>query len=72
MRSPKMPLRTEDQHHDQQGEGDQVAQLVGRGNADAVEEQRRADRLDHAEEQPAEHGARDVADAAEHRRRRRP
>ena len=44
-------LRAEDQHHDQQGEGDQVAQLVRCRNADAVEEQRRADRFNHAEEE---------------------
>ena len=30
-------LRTEDQHHDQQREGDQVAQLVGRRDAQSIE-----------------------------------
>ena len=38
-------LRTENQHHDQQRERDQVTQLVGRRNADTVEEQRRPDHL---------------------------
>ena len=55
----------------QQREGDQVAQLVGRRNAEAVEEQGRADRFDDAQKHAADHRAGNVADAAEHRRAER-
>src|SRR5271154_7183996 len=50
-------MRTEDQDHDEERESDEIAQLVGRGNADAVEEKRGAYGFDEAEEKAAEHGA---------------
>ncbi len=45
-RFAEQALRPEHQHHDEKREGHEVAQLVGRGNAEAVKEQGRPDRFD--------------------------
>src|SRR5882672_11012138 len=62
----KDPVRPEDQDHDEEREGDEIAQLIGRGDADAVEEEGGAHGFHEAEEEAAEHGAGDAADAAQH------
>src|SRR5688572_21688907 len=59
----EQPLRPEHENQYQHCEGDEIAQLIGSGNADAVKKQRRADRLDHAEEKSADHRPWNIADA---------
>ena len=46
-----------------------VLELVGRRHTEAVEEQRGTDRLELTQEDAADHGAGDVADAAQDGRR---
>ena len=58
-------IGAEDQHHDEQGERDEVAQLVRRGNADTVEKEGWPRGFDDSEEQSGQHCAGDAADAAE-------
>ncbi|ODN66996.1 hypothetical protein A6302_04416 [Methylobrevis pamukkalensis] len=63
-------LRPEDQDQHEHAVADHVLQLVGRGQAEAFQQQRRPHRLGKPEHQAAEHGAGKVADAAEDRRRK--
>src|SRR5262245_10745169 len=60
------PLRPEHENQNQHGERYEIAQLIGCSDADTVEKQGRADRLDHAQEESARHGSRNIADSAQH------
>src|SRR5262249_20786348 len=59
-------LRAEDQDHHEKREGDEVAQLIGRRNAEPIEKERRSHRFDDAEKEATEHRPGNIAYAAEH------
>src|SRR6266496_1787749 len=48
------PARPEDQHQDQDGERDDVGELIGRWDMDALQQEERGDRLQHPQEQAAQ------------------
>src|SRR4029453_6737816 len=67
-RSEEAP-RPEDQHEDQDGERDDVLQLVRPGDVQAGEEQRRGHGFEEPQDQAAECSSGDAPDATQHRRR---
>src|SRR5258706_10983171 len=65
----QQPRWPEDQDEDQDREGENVA--VSGAQRREIGQQRRKERLDKAQQDPAEQRARNIANAAEHRRRKR-
>src|SRR6516164_8043472 len=59
-------LRAEDQDNHKKRKGHEIAQLIGRRNAEPIEKKRRPHRFDDAEKEAAEHRAGNIAYAAEH------
>src|SRR5215212_4870212 len=68
---PQDPAGAEDQDEDQDEERERVLQLERRRDVVPGEDQRRTERLEEPEREPAERRARDAADPTEDRRRER-
>src|SRR3990172_10739617 len=66
----EQPFGAKNQNENQHGEGENILVLGAEGAVGGERQIGRSQRFQHAEHHAAQHRARDVADAAEHRRRK--